>query len=268
MEGDTDGATLQFGDVGVALGADHVAIVELQRPPDNPVDVELVRSLADAFDHLEADLQCRAIVLCSAGKHFSAGARLGGTSDPIQESSALDQNPLYDQAVRLFRGSVPIVAAVHGAAVGAGLGLVLAADFRVVAAQARLAANFARLGFHPGFGISATLPRAIGEAAAADLLYTGRRIGGEEAVAIGLCQRLAPLDQVRAVAHAWAADIAGSAPLAVRAIRRTLRTGLADLVQATTRREHAEQVVLRATGDYTEGVRAYAERRPGDFAAC
>jgi 2-(1,2-epoxy-1,2-dihydrophenyl)acetyl-CoA isomerase len=259
--------TMQFGDVGVTLGADHVAVVELQRPPDNSVDVEFIRSLADALEHLEADQLCRAIVLCSAGKHFSAGARLGGSSDPIQESSSLDQNPLYTQAVRLFTGSIPIVAAVHGAAVGAGLGIALAADIRVVAPEARFAANFARLGFHAGFGISATLPRLVGEAVAAELLYTGRRISGEEAVTLGIGQHLVPLDQVRARAYEIASDIAGSAPLAVRSIRRTLRGALPEIVEAATRHEHAEQRSLRATADYTEGVAAYAERRPPNFQA-
>lgn len=267
MEGLGAGATVRFGDVAVALGDDHVAVVELQRPPDNSIDIELVRSIADALDALEAQPGCRAIVLCAAGKHFCAGARLGGGSDPIKEASGLSQNPLYEQAVRLFQGSVPIIAAVQGAAIGAGVGLMLAADFRVVAPEARMAVNFARLGFHPGFGISATLPLVVGEAVAADLLYTGRRIDGETALAIGLADRLVPLDDLRANAHAWAAEIAGSAPLAVRAIRRTLRGHLAELVDATTRREHAEQGILRNSNDYNEGVLAYAERRPANFTA-
>ena len=259
--------SVQFGDVGVTLGHDHVAEVELQRPPDNMVDVEFIQSLADALEHLEGTPACRAIVLCSAGKHFSAGARLGGTTDPIQESAALDQNPLYTQAVRLFTGSIPIVAAIHGAAVGAGLGIALAADIRVVAPEARFAANFARLGFHAGFGISATLPRLVGEAVAAELLYTGRRITGEEAVELGIGQHLVPLAEVRSRAHTIAAEIAGSAPLAVRSIRRTLRGDLPAVIEAATRHEHCEQRILRATSDYTEGVSAYADRRPPNFQA-
>lgn len=257
---------VQFGDVGVSrLG--HVAVVELQRPPDNSIDTELVRSIADAFESLEADPTCRAIVLCSAGKHFCAGARLGGPSDALSEAQHLGYNPLYVQAVRLFEGSIPVVAAVQGAAIGAGVGLALVADIRVTCSEARFAVNFSRLGFHPGFGISFTLPRLIGEAHAMDLMYTGRRITGDEAVTIGLCERLVPLDDVRATAIEIATEIAGSAPLAVRSIRRTLRSALAAQVKAATDHEHSVQAVLRATEDYTEGVRAYAERRPADFKA-
>ncbi len=259
------GEQRQFGEVGVTMdAATHVALVELQRPPDNAVDLGLIRDLADAVDHLEADMECRAIVLCSAGKHFCAGARLGG-DDPIKAAAGLPQNPLYQQALRLFRGSVPIVAAVQGAAVGAGLGLALASDVRVTCSEARFAANFARLGTHSGFGISASLPRLVGEAAALDMLYTGRRVTGEEAVAMGLCQRLVPLAEVRATAVEIATDIAVSAPLSLRAIRRTMRAELAHVVEQATIHEHEVQVALRGTADYEEGVRAYTERRPPLF---
>jgi 2-(1,2-epoxy-1,2-dihydrophenyl)acetyl-CoA isomerase len=267
MDAVVESAPRRFGDVLVTRSVDHVAVVELQRPPDNPVDTELIRSLADAFEHLEGDIGCRAIVLCSAGKHFSAGARLGPGNDAAAVAAELDQNPLYEQAVRLFRGSVPIVAAVQGAAIGAGFGLALVADVRVTAPESRFAVNFSRLGFHPGFGISVLLPRCIGEAAALDLLYTGRRFGGEEAVTMGLCGRLAPTAEVRQVARAWAAEIAGSAPLSLRAIRQTMRGDVASLVEAATLREHAVQRRLRSTDDYAEGVQAYAERRPPEFTA-
>ena len=167
----------------------------------------------------------------------------------------------------MFTGSVPIVAVVQGAAIGAGLGLALAADFRVAGPDARFGATFARLGFHQGFGISATLPRVVGEQRALEMLYTGRRLKADEALAIGLCDRLvdAEFDGLRAAAHELAHDIAGSAPLAVRAIRRTMRGALAAEVQAATDREHAEQQVLRRTDDYREGVAATAERRTPNF---
>lgn len=250
------------GDVQVTVADDHVATVELVRPPDNYLDVDLVRDLADVFGELDSDAGCRAIVLASAGKHFCAGARLSRAADDLPDG---DVNPLYQQVVRLFGGSVPIVAAVQGAAIGAGLGLALAADLRVATPEARFAAPFARLGFHQGFGLSVTLPRAVGESQALAMLYTGRRVSGQDALDIGLCDVLVPADELRAAANALALEIAGSAPLAVRAIRRTMRGSLAADVQAATDREHAEQQVLRRTADYREGVAASAERRPPVF---
>ena len=167
--------------------------------------------------------------------------------------------------MRLFSAKKPIVAAVQGAAVGAGLGLALVADFRVAAPEARFAANFVKLGFHPGFGITYTLPRLIGEQKAALMCLTGRRIKGEEALAWGLVDELVPLEELRDAALALAREIAENAPLAVQATRATLRAGLAAAVKAQTDHELIEQTALRKTADFAEGVRAVAERRPGKF---
>ncbi len=174
-------------------------------------------------------------------------------------------NPLYVEAVRLFSVKKPIVAAVQGAAVGAGLGLALVADFRVAAPEARFTANFVKLGFHPGFGITYTLPRLIGEQRAALLCLTGRRISGEQAVDWGLADVLAPLDELPAAALRLAQEIADCAPLAVQSTRATFRQGVAEAVKAQTDHELVEQSWLRKTKDFAEGVRAVNERRPGVF---
>jgi enoyl-CoA hydratase/carnithine racemase len=168
---------------------------------------------------------------------------------------------IYRHAVRLFRCPLPIVAAVQGAAVGGGLGLALVADFRVASAQSRFSANFNRLGIHPGFGLSVTLPRVVGPQQAALLFYTGRRIGGGEAHAIGLVDVLAEGEGLREAALSLASEIAQSAPLAVMSTRATLRRGLADAVAAATEHELAEQHKQFATEDFAEGVKAMAERR-------
>jgi enoyl-CoA hydratase/carnithine racemase len=138
-------------------------------------------------------------------------------------------------------------------------------DFRVAAPEARFSANFARLGFHHGFGLSVTLPRLVGPQAAAELLYTGRRVKGEEARELGLCDRLVPLARVRAEARALAAEIAASAPLAVVSIRETLRGDLSEAIRRATDREKAEQERLQRSEDFAEGVRAMAERREPRF---
>jgi enoyl-CoA hydratase/carnithine racemase len=251
-------------DVTVQVGEDYVAEVEIHRPPSNFFDVALIRSLAAAYRHLDDDPACRAIVLCSEGKHFCAGADFNAESSatPLAESGAGD---LYHEAVRLFDAVTPVVAAVQGAAIGGGLGLACSADFRVACPEARFAANFARLGFHQGFGLSVTLPAIVGTQRAYELLYTGRRITGDDAASIGLADRLIPQAELRAGARALAGEIAGSAPLAVRSIRQTLRGNLAGAVRLATQREDTEQIRLRATEDFKEGIRASAERRPPHF---
>ncbi len=245
--------------IDVTIADDRVATIEMRRPPNNFFSLETVGGIADALEDLDRDPNCRAAVLCAQGKHFCAGADFSGRGPEYTIKE------LYAAAVRIFATATPTVAAVQGAAIGGGLGLALAADFRVTAPEGRFSANFARLGFHQGFGLSVTLPRLVGEQAAAELLYTGRRVKGTEAVALGLADRLAPLEDLRRVAHALAAEIAGSAPLAVRSIRATLRGDLADRVRVATDHELIEQERLRATADFAEGTTAMAERRTPDF---
>jgi 2-(1,2-epoxy-1,2-dihydrophenyl)acetyl-CoA isomerase len=253
-----------FGDVSACIGVDFVATAEIRRPPDNFFDAALIASLADACEWAQAG--ARAIMLCSEGKHFCAGADFSGRSQharPVGSSTGASE--LYDQALRLFEVPIPIVAAVQGAAVGGGLGLACAADFRVASAQSRFSANFARIGLHQGFGLSATLPAIIGRQRATDMFYTGRRVGGEEALRIGLADRLAEPAGLRAAAAELAAEIAGAGPLAVRAIRATMRAGLAEQAKAAMEHELAEQGKLWQTSDFAEGIRASAERRAPRF---
>jgi enoyl-CoA hydratase/carnithine racemase len=249
-----------FGDVRCELRADHVAFVEFCRPPDNFFDRALIASMADALEMLDRTPECRAVVLCAQGKHFCAGADFRGT--PLATENG---RHLYDEAVRVFATRKPIVAAVQGAAVGGGLGVALVADFRVAAPEARFSANFARLGFHHGFGLTLTLPAVVGQQRALELLYTGRRLNAEEALRIGLCDRLAASGGVREEAHALAAEIAVSAPLAIESIRATFRDGLAERIRSATAHERAEQDRLTATRDFQEGVAAMAERRAPRF---
>jgi len=255
------GAADHGSELSVENGEDHVAVVEIRRPPNNFFDVALIGQLADALDELARSGQCRAVVLCSAGRHFCAGANFAAPA-----SLGADGGPhLYDMAIRLFCQPLPIVAAIQGAAIGGGLGLALAADFRVASPEARFAANFAALGIHHGFALTITLPAAIGQQAALDLLYTGRRIGGEQAHRIGLCDRLVAADVLRAEARALAADIAACAPLAVRSIRETTRGPLAEQARAAMRRERSEQEKLMRTADWREGLAAVSERRAANF---
>lgn len=253
----------QYGEISARVHG-HVALLEIDRPPNNFVSVELMRDLADALEDVDSDTNLRAVVLTAAGKAFCAGADLASPSG-IGGQGMAGINPLYEQAVRLFSAKTPIVAAIQGAAVGAGLGLALVADFRVVAPEARFAANFVKLGFHPGFGITHTLPRVVGIQKAQLMCLTGRRVKGEEALAWGLADQLVPLAELKDAALALANEIAENAPLAVTSTRATLRAGLAQAVRTQTDHELIEQTWLRATADFAEGVKSVNERRTGVF---
>jgi enoyl-CoA hydratase/carnithine racemase len=245
-------------DVTVEQHGAHVGVVTLHRPPNNYFDTGLIEDIAAAYEALDTSGWCRAIVLASEGRHFCAGLDFAG-------NAGQDIAALYRAALRLFAAPLPVVAAVQGSAVGGGCGLALAADFRVATPQTRVSANFARLGFHHGFALTVTLPAAVGRQAAADLLLTGRRVGGEQALALGLCDRLADGDNLLAQAIDYADELAAAGPLAVRSIRATLRHGLVEEARLAMEHECAEQTRLRDTADFAEGVRAAAERRDPTF---
>jgi 2-(1,2-epoxy-1,2-dihydrophenyl)acetyl-CoA isomerase len=238
-------------DVSIDSMESHVAVVSLRRPPHNFFDTALLVALADAYEELAGQVDCRVIVLRSEGKNFCAGLDFANNQD--QDIAAL-----YANAVRLFAAPLPVVAAVQGSAIGGGLGLALSADFRVATPQSRFSANFSRLGFHHGFGLTVTLPRVVGEQRAADLLYSGRRVDGVEAQALGLCDELVAEPDLMPAALTLALSFAGSGPLAIRAIRATLREGLVERLRLAMDHECAEQEIQR-------GIRASAERREPRF---
>jgi enoyl-CoA hydratase/carnithine racemase len=254
--------------VGVEVDG-HVAMVEMRRPPHNFLSPGLIEGVADALQELDRDPEVRAVVLGAEGRSFCAGADFTGDGDDDEQhrdpvGGSMTER-LYAAAARLCDVAVPVVAAVHGPAIGGGLGLAMTASLRVTCPEARFSANFAKLGIHQGFGLSVTLPEQIGPSQAALVLLTGRRFNGEEAVELGLADLCVPSENVRPAALELAGEIAENAPLAVRSINATLRAGLADRVREATRHEAAEQLRLSATEDAREGVQAVFERRPGRF---
>ncbi len=254
-------SNVTFRDVSLTREA-HVARVELHRPPHNFFDADLLADLAAAFAACDDERDCRAIVLCAEGRSFCAGtdfASAGAGDDGTRAAR------IYAEARTLFAVRTPVVAAVQGAAIGGGFGLALAADFRIAAPEARFSANFVKIGIHPGFALTHTLPRLIGPQRASLLLYTGRRLTGDEALAWGLVDQVVPLDALRIAATALATEIAEAAPLAVAATRATMRRTLGPAVARALARELAEQTRLRRTADHREGVRAASERRPAHF---
>lgn len=257
-------------DISVEI-ADFVATIEIQRPPYNFFDYALIQQIADALEALDENDECRSVVLASQGKAFCAGANFGDGSNIGRDGDVAGQGNtgtgghLYIEAVRLFRTKKPIIGAIHGAAVGGGLGLAMVPDLRVTCPEARFSANFTRLGFIPGFGLTTTLPELIGKTNASLMIYTGRRFKGEEAYAMGLANVLVAQDEVRQTAWDLAREIAISSPLGVQEVRAVLRRDLAERVKAATDHELSVQTRLRTTEDFVEGVKAMSERRDPNF---
>jgi enoyl-CoA hydratase/carnithine racemase len=258
-----------MSDIGIEKSG-HVAAIEIRRPPNNYFDIPLIKEIAGAFESFDDDIHIRAVVLAAQGKAFCAGANFGdGSTLDTQGRRANEPGPgvapLYVEGNRLFRTRKPIIAAVHGAAVGGGLGLAMVADFRVTCPEARFCANFTRLGFHPGFGLTVTLPAVIGQTKAALMFYTSRRVTGEEAYAMGLADVLVPQQHVRDAAIKLAGEIGENSPLGLIATRMTMRGDIADRVRNATDHELEEQTRLRKTEDFKEGVKAVFERRLPNF---
>ena len=239
--------------------------IRFARPPFNYACPELLSRIADAIDAFDGDREVRCIVLSAEGKSFCAGADLAG-DEAITGGDGMDAVArLYDQALRLFSRRKPMIAAIQGAAIGAGLGLALAADFRIASPAARFSANFVRLGFHPGFALTETLPRLIGPQRAAWMMLSAERTKPDAALAWGLIDRIAGEDDLIDGARAMAGEIAANAPLALLAVRETLVAGLAEAARAALRHEHAQQAILTRTADYAEGVASVFERREARF---
>jgi len=223
----------------------------------------LIQQIADALEELDEESDCRVNILASEGKNFCAGANFSQDKDMMNKTNPYAK--LYKEAVRLFRTKKPIIAAIQGAAVGGGLGLALAADFRIGCPESKFSANFAKLGFHQGFGSSVTLPRVVGLQNAAMMLYTAKRIKGEEALSLGLLDQMVPLEELMKKTQEFAAEIASSAPMAVESIRATVRGDLADQVEEIVDWELKEQIRLQSSDDFKEGIAASLERRVAQF---
>ena len=251
-----------FDDILVVING-HIATITIQRPPNNFFDYLLIQQIADALVELDGQNECRVVILTSEGKNFCAGANFSQDTEMMNKTNPYSK--LYTEAVRLFRTKKPVIAAVQGAAVGGGLGLALAADFRIASPESRFSANFSKLGFHQGFGSSVTLPRVVGQQNAAMMLYTAKRVKGDEALALGLVDYLVASSDILKKANEFAAEIASSAPMAVESIRSTLKGDIADQVEEIVAWELSEQIRLQSSDDFKEGIAASLERREAKF---
>jgi enoyl-CoA hydratase/carnithine racemase len=231
---------------------------------------ELLDAFTAACGAARRDPGARAIVITGTGTCFSSGADFksilqredegGRPASPDERSYAM-----YEPFLGVLDLEVPVIAACNGHTVGGGFGLALVCDLRIGAREARYGANFARLGLHPGLAISYLLPRIVGPQRAAELLFTGRLVEGDEAAQLGILLEAVPAAEVLARAMALAATIAQNAPTALRLTKRTFYRGLGWDVRAGARAEAAPQAITLATADAAEGIAALLAKRAPRF---
>jgi enoyl-CoA hydratase/carnithine racemase len=253
--------------VHVAVRA-HVATLTLDDARRrNAMTPELGDALYDAVERVRDDDTVRAVVLTGAGDAFSAGGdlkmleKLRGAGHDAARDFMLR---VYARYLRLVELHVPVIAAVRGPAIGAGLCVAMACDLLVVDEASKLALNFVQLGLHPGMGATYLTPRRVGAQRAAELLCTGRRFDGAEAARMGLALEALPGDAVLPRAQSIAQQIAANGPLAVRALKRELGVDRAALTRALEAEAH-HQAESYASRDLGEGLAAAAERRAPVF---
>lgn len=208
-----------------------------------------------------------AIILTGSGKAFSAGGdlkMLDGKRALSGEENRLRMLGFYDSFLRIRDLGVPLIAAINGAAIGAGLCVASACDIRIAAKGSKLGFTFVRLGLHPGMGATYSLARVIGHAHAMELLLTGRVIEADEAYRIGLVSRVVAPENIMTDALSIADELAAGGPEAVRQLLETLRAPQGTLEQAL-QREAACQAVNYKSDEFAEGVRATIEKRKAIF---
>ncbi|MCZ6464956.1 MAG: enoyl-CoA hydratase/isomerase family protein [Proteobacteria bacterium] len=239
----------------------------------------MTQAMGEAFQArvvgLAQDPDLRAVVLTGHGRAFSAGGDLGmigGRADQGAAAPGVARLRIRDQMRSFYKLFLsvrdlpcPTVAAINGHAIGAGFCVALACDLRVVAEDAKVGLNFTRLGLHPGMAATWTVPRIVGPALAAELLYTGRIILGAEAARLGLVNRAVEREKVLSTALELAQEIAGSAPVAVRAVKRALRRSADVSLEDQLSFEATEQAACFETADVREGLTAARERREPRF---
>lgn len=247
--------------------APPVASIVLARPAvRNAMSLAMALQLEGAVDELNRADGVRAVILRGEGQSFSGGGDFGFIEERIRSSAEENRRAMlrfYGAFLAVRHLRMPTIAALHGSAVGAGLCLALACDLRVAAEGTKLAANFVRIGLHPGMGATYLLPRVVGPARAAELLLTGKTIDADYALRIGLVNEVVPLERLPERAAELAREIAAAAPIAVAQTKQSLlqERSLEEALAA----EAFAQAIDYGTEDMKEGVRAFRERTPPRF---
>jgi len=245
---------------------ERIATVTLNNPPSNLLNASVLKELDQAFDELEAEDTVRVVVLTASGRFFSPGADIKelaqlNTAFQGSELSGLGQALLN----RIERFDKPVIAAINGPCLGGGLELAMACHIRVAAAGIQLGLPETKLGLIPGFGGTQRLPRIIGPSKAAELILTGEVMTSEEALALGLVNRVVPLADLLQQAQVLAGMITAKGRLAIQSALRAIRTGLDSPLAEGLAREAELFGELCETADEKEGIRAFLEKRQPKF---
>lgn len=240
----------------------------------NPIsDKPTIEALCAAIEAADGDLDVRVVILTGAGTAFSTGGNIstmregGGLNDPSPANTRRNYRNGIQRLPLLFEAiEVPVIAAVNGAAIGAGCDLACMCDIRIASENAKFAESFVKLGLVPGDGGAWLLPRTVGFSKASEMAFTGDLLTAQGALACGLVSRVVPADQLLDEARALAARIAANPPHAVRMTKRLIResrlAGLSTLLEASA----AAQAVCHTTADHREAVDAFLEKRLPRFA--
>jgi enoyl-CoA hydratase len=247
---------------------DNVAVLTVNRPDKyNALNDQVVAEISAALDQLEADDDVRALIITGAGdKAFISGADIG-MLQAFKSSPEAVSNSRWGQAVTLKIESLPkpVIAAINGYALGGGLELAMACDIRIAADTARLGQPEINLGLNPGYGGTQRLPRLVGKGMAKLLILSGDMIDAEEALRIGLVERVVPLAELMAETKALATKLAAKPPLALAACKEAINLGLEADLERGLSIESLEFGVLSTTEDYREGTSAFLEKRKPVF---
>jgi 2-(1,2-epoxy-1,2-dihydrophenyl)acetyl-CoA isomerase len=260
----------QAGPVLLETKHDGIATLVMNRPDRlNALNTKLVSTLNDVLSRLAKDESIRVVVLTGAGRAFCAGGDLAVIAEGRASGEAKELELLLHsgmQAVLMMRMMPqPVIAAVNGAAAGAGMNIALAADMRIAAEEAMFGQNFAKVGLFPDFGGTYFLPQLVGPAKAAELFYTGDMIDAKTALRLGIVNHVVPAAQLEAEVKTLAQKIAQGPPLAIRAVKKTLFGGENEKLGRALAHEVEEQTRCYLSEDCSEGIQAFFEKRPPQF---
>jgi enoyl-CoA hydratase/carnithine racemase len=251
--------------------ADHIATITLNRPERmNTISGPMLNQLTQYLLDADKDPDVRAVILTGTGRAFCAGLDLsqatrGSTGIAAGASASVTLDLKFTPPTVLFNMDTPVICALNGSAAGYGMDTALGCDMRIMAEGAKMAAAFTKRGILPESGGTWFLPRLLGWAKAAEIIFTGRTLSAAQCLELGLVGEVVPDDRLLARAREVAGEIAANAPLAVQASKRLMRMGLNETFNDHVHHVFLQLLPLLRTEDAGEGMRAFMEKRPADF---